>query len=138
MHARTVSAALVMVVILSGLYTHAGDTVRQGGLGDTYAQVLLLPYFSRTFAFFAGTGLKVPTATDQSLGTGKWIIAPAAGPVWFLPTRGLFLVKVQNLTSFAGDAPLPASATVDGISSSRWFGTAPEYHHGGRGGHGDE
>ena len=44
-------------------YTHAGDALQQGGLGDAYAQLLLLPYFTRTFAFFAGTGLKVPTAT---------------------------------------------------------------------------
>jgi hypothetical protein len=94
------------------LYTHAGDTIQQGGLGDAYAQVLLFPHFSRTFSFFAGSGLKIPTATDQALGTGKWIAGPMAGPVWFLPTRALFLVKVQNLTSIGGDSARPDVNTL--------------------------
>jgi|1186.fasta_scaffold63887_2 hypothetical protein len=79
----------------------------QVGLGDAYAQLLVSPYFTRTFAFVVGTGLRVPTATDPLLGTGKWIIAPAAAPVWFFSNRGIFLVKLQNFSSFAGDAQRP-------------------------------
>jgi len=93
-------------------YTDAGDALQQSGLGDAYAQVLSIPYFTRTFAFFAGTGLKIPTATDRLLGTGKWIIAPAAGPIWFLHGRGLFFVKFQNLTSIAGDSTRPDVNTL--------------------------
>ena len=93
-------------------YTHSGDTVQQAGLGDLYAQALSIPYFSRTFAFFVGTGLKIPTATDQVLGSGKWTLAPLAGPIWFLPTRALFLVKVQELVSIAGDSARPDVNTL--------------------------
>jgi hypothetical protein len=42
----------------------------QVGLGDAYAQLLVSPYFTRTFAFVVGSGLRVPTATDPLLGTG--------------------------------------------------------------------
>jgi hypothetical protein len=79
----------------------------QSGLGDAYAQLLLIPYLSRRFAFVAGSGLILPTATGNLLGTGKWVAAPAVGPVWLFPGRGMLFVKVQNLTSFAGDAGRP-------------------------------
>jgi hypothetical protein len=74
----------------------------QAGLGDTYGQVLVVPDISKGFALVAGTGLSVPTATDTALGTGKWTLAPAVIPVWFLPNRGMFYVKVQTFTSVAG------------------------------------
>src|SRR5207249_4716611 len=54
-----------------------------------------------------GSGLRIPTASDRLLGAGKWVIAPAVAPVWFIPGRGMFLIKFQNLTSFAGDAARP-------------------------------
>jgi hypothetical protein len=72
------------------------------GLGDIYAQALLVPYLAKKFAFVAGSGLSLPTATDHRLGTGKITIAPAAAPVWFIPQRGLFFVKVQDYISVAG------------------------------------
>ena len=76
------------------------------GLGDAYAQMLLIPYISRRFAFFAGSGLIVPTATSTTLGLGKLVVAPAAGPIWFF-ARGLVFVKVQYLDSIAGDSSRP-------------------------------
>jgi len=72
------------------------------GLGDAYGQVLIVPRLSRRFAVVAGSGLSIPIATHDLLGSGKWIVAPAAIPVFFFP-RGLWLVKVQNFTSIAGD-----------------------------------
>ena len=65
------------------------------------------PYFTRRFAFLAGSGLRVPTATDNLLGTGKWVVAPALAPVWFLQNTGMFFVKVQNLSSIGGAADRP-------------------------------
>jgi hypothetical protein len=85
-------------------YTQAGDSIRQTGLGDAYAQLLVAPYLTRTFAFVVGSGLQVPTASDDLLGSGKWILAPAAGPVWFFRGRGLLFVKLQELVSVAGDS----------------------------------
>lgn len=87
--------------------THLGQGTRTG-LGDLYGQVLYIPYLSRNFAFAAGTGIFLPTATEKTLGTGKWQVAPLAVPIWYLPrARGFFLVKFQNLKSVAGPRDRP-------------------------------
>lgn len=78
----------------------------EAGLGDAYAQLLTIPYFTRKFAFAIGTGLGMPTATGDLLGTGHWVVAPAVAPVWFLP-GGMFFVRVQNLSTVGGDAQRP-------------------------------
>lgn len=72
------------------------------GLADIYAQVLLVPYLKNGFAFVAGSGVSLPTATNRRLGTGKLTIAPAVIPVWFIPKRGFFFVKAQDYFSVAG------------------------------------
>lgn len=72
------------------------------GLGDLYGQFLLVPYATRKFAWVVGSGFLLDTATDDLLGSGKWVVAPVAAPLWRL-NRGLFFVKLQNFTSFAGD-----------------------------------
>ncbi|HYV04870.1 MAG TPA: hypothetical protein VFB82_09800 [Blastocatellia bacterium] len=77
------------------------------GLGDIYAQALLIPYLAKQFAIVAGSGISLPTATDHRLGTGKLTIAPVAAPVWFIPQRGLFFVKVQDFISVAGAGDRP-------------------------------
>jgi hypothetical protein len=79
----------------------------RAGLGDAYGQVLLVPKLSSRFALVAGSGLSLPTATSDPLGTGKWTAAPVIAPVWFLRGAGLAYVKLQNFTSFAGDAARP-------------------------------
>jgi hypothetical protein len=86
------------------VFSHA-DTASDSasGLGDAYGQFLLVPHASRKFLWIAGSGFLLPTATDPLLGAGKWVAAPLVVPLWRLP-RGLFLVKVQNFTSFAGDS----------------------------------
>jgi hypothetical protein len=76
------------------------------GLGDAYAQFLLVPHATRTFAWVAGSGFTLPTATDPLLGSGKWVAAPLGLPLWRF-SRGLFLIKVQNFMSFAGDDDRP-------------------------------
>ena len=77
------------------------------GLGDAYAQLLTVPYFTPRFAFVIGSGLGVPTATDDLLGTGHWVVAPAVAPVWFFPGRGMFFVRVQNSLTAGGDDARP-------------------------------
>jgi len=89
--------------------THAGSETHTG-LGDFYSQVLFVPYATRQRAFAAGTGMFFPTATDKTLGTGKWQIAPMVVPIWYLPpAKGFFLVKVQDVISFAGVGDRPDS-----------------------------
>jgi len=91
--------------------TAVSGATTQAGLGDAYAQLLTVPYFSRSFAFVVGSGLKIPTASDNLLGTGKWVAGPMVVPVWFFGA-GLFLFKVQNLSSFAGSADRPDINTL--------------------------
>ena len=79
----------------------------QGGLGDLYLQALYFPHLTRKFAFAGGTGMLLPTATDELLGTGKVTIAPALAPVWFIPRRGMFFIKLQDFVSVAGDDSRP-------------------------------
>jgi hypothetical protein len=87
--------------------TVAGTGTTRAGLGDAYGQLLVAPYFTSRFAFVAGSGLRVPTATDPLLGAGKWVVVPTAAPVWFFGRKAIFVILVQNLTSVAGDATRP-------------------------------
>jgi hypothetical protein len=83
------------------------------GLGDAYAQLLTIPYFTSRFAFAIGSGLGIPTATDDLLGSGRWMVAPAVAPVWFFQGRStMFFVRVQNLTSMGGDDGRPDFNTL--------------------------
>jgi hypothetical protein len=86
--------------------THRADRT-SAGLGDIYAQAFVIPYRERKFMLVAGSGVSIPTATDRQLGTGKLIIAPAVVPVWPIPKRGLFFVKVQDYFSIAGAGSRP-------------------------------
>jgi len=81
---------------------------RASGFGDAYAQILTVPRLSGRFAFVAGTGLVLPTATNSLLGTGQWILAPTAAPIWFLRGVGMALILVQDYVSVAGDDARPA------------------------------
>ena len=78
-----------------------------GGLGDIYAQTVLLPYHKGKFVLAAGSGTFLPTATHRRLGSGKLTVAPVVAPVWFIPKRGFFLVKAQEYFSVAGDDDRP-------------------------------
>jgi hypothetical protein len=75
------------------------------GLGDIYGQALLIPYGSEKFFFMVGSGLTAPSATENSLGTGKWQVAPLAIPVWkFKDPKALIFIKTQDYISFAGQS----------------------------------
>ena len=88
-------------------FAGASGRASSAGLGDTYAQVLLIPKLSGRFALVAGTGVLMPTATSPALGTAKWTLAPAVVPVWFLRGTGMFYVKFQDFISVAGDEARP-------------------------------
>lgn len=75
------------------------------GLGDIYAQALLIPYKTESLFLAIGSGIIAPSATENSLGGGKWQVAPLAIPGWrFKDPRGLFFVKIQDTASFAGQS----------------------------------
>jgi len=83
-----------------------GQTTRTG-LGDLYAQALVIPRFHKSFTIAWGTGMVIPTATN-SVGGGKLQLAPAVAPVVFFGRlKGFAFVKVQDFISVAGDADRP-------------------------------
>ena len=69
--------------------------------------MLVIPILSGRFGLATGSGLSIPSATTAALGTGKWTVAPAVVPVWFLRGRGMVHVRFQDYVSFAGDAARP-------------------------------
>jgi len=89
------------------IVTFYNGDVTKAGLGDLYGQVLLAPRISGPLFLAVGTGLLAPTATDESLGFGKWVVSPAVVPVYFFPHRGLSYLKIQEWISFAGSPGRP-------------------------------
>ena len=85
------------------------DRQTQVGLGDLYAQVTYVPWLTRRFALAMGAGVTFPTATDSTLGLGKWQFAPIVAPIWFFPKgKGFVLLRLHEHVSFAGDTTRPA------------------------------
>jgi hypothetical protein len=75
------------------------------GLGDVYGQVLVITYKGEHLFFAVGSGLSAPSATENTLGSGKWQVAPLAIPGWwFKDPKALFFVKTQDYISFAGQS----------------------------------
>jgi hypothetical protein len=91
-------------VPLVSFHNKSGTTT---GLGDFYVQALTIPRIAPGFLVAVGTGLVLPTASDDKLGSGQWIAAPTVAPILFFPRRGLAYVKVQDWISFAGDESRP-------------------------------
>jgi hypothetical protein len=73
------------------------------GLGDINYTGFLVPQSSGNFTWGVGPSIVLPTATDTILGTGKWLIGPAAVG---LMTEGPIVAGalVSQLWSFAGDS----------------------------------
>jgi hypothetical protein len=109
---------------------HRG-TVTKSGLGDIYAQAIFVPRASRRFALAVGSGIVIPTATNDLIGQGKLILAPTAVPVWNFPkSRRTLLVRFQNFFSVAGKSSRPdvnffvAAPALIGRLHGRWWYTA--------------
>src|SRR5689334_189621 len=95
---------LILRFELPATATRVTGVPTQAGIGDAYAQGLVVKSLSRRVALVAGSGVLMPTASDSLLGSGKWAMAPLAGPLVIFGPRTLLFVKVQNFVSFAGDA----------------------------------
>ena len=84
------------------------SAVTKAGLGDTYAQALYIPRAGKRFATAIGTGVVLPTATNDLLGRGKLILAPTVVPVWYFQNRKrLTLIRIQNYFSVVGKSTRP-------------------------------
>lgn len=73
------------------------------GIGDISAKVSWIPYVSRQQAFVLSGEIYAPTASQDVLGTGKWVAAPGITWAWFA-SREIIIAPayIQNF-SFAGD-----------------------------------
>lgn len=76
------------------------------GLGDLNPQLFFVPKTDSKITWGVGPVFLLPTATDESLGTGKWGIGPTAVMV---VTDGAWVygALVNNIWSVAGDSDRP-------------------------------
>ncbi len=113
---------------------HVANTTKTG-LGDLYGQVLYVPHVRKRFAFAVGSGIVLPTATNDLLGQGKLVIAPAAVPVWYFAKRKrIALIRFQNFISVAGKSSRPdinflvADPTIiHPLNRKWWIGANTEF-----------
>ncbi len=81
-----------------------GDGGRSFGLGDINYSLYLNPKETKgKWIWGVGPSITVPTATDDSLGSGKWS-AGATAVALAQPDWGTYGVLVRQLWSFAGDS----------------------------------
>ena len=81
-----------------------GETdVTDTGLGDVVLKASYVPYVTRRNGLLVAGELAAPTASDDVLGTGKWVLSPTATYAWFFPNGLLFAPAYKHSFSFAGD-----------------------------------
>jgi hypothetical protein len=76
---------------------------RKLGFGDIELQAFLSPGSIDKWVWGFGPDLQLPTATDNSLGTGKWSVGPAVGLVY---VNGPWVngILANHVWSFAGES----------------------------------
>lgn len=72
------------------------------GLGDTTVTFFLTPAHTHKLIWGVGPSLLIPTATDTSIGAGKWGLGPSFA-VLAQPDWGSFGTVVQNVWSLPGN-----------------------------------
>jgi hypothetical protein len=77
------------------------------GLGDIAAKLTWVPYFSKSQAFVLEAELYAPTASEEIVGTGKWVIAPGLAWVRFVSPDVIVAPAYIHNVSFAGDGDRP-------------------------------
>lgn len=93
------------------------------GLDDASVRLsFVLKQHNRTF-FGARANLKFPTATEDKLGTGKYIFEPSAGFVhYFKAAKGTFTCGFEYTQSYAGAKDRSnVSALGIVVNADRWF-----------------
>jgi hypothetical protein len=75
---------------------------RKTGLGDINYSLFFSPADASKFIWGLGPSLNLPTASEDSLGSGKWSAGPT-GVVLIQPGWGTYGMLVRQLWSFSGD-----------------------------------
>jgi hypothetical protein len=73
------------------------------GIGDFSVRYNWLADITQSYGLLVGAELLADTATDDSLGRGKWVISPLATYAIFLNSNMIFAPTYQHNLSFAGD-----------------------------------
>ncbi|BCG86729.1 hypothetical protein MesoLj113c_28390 [Mesorhizobium sp. 113-3-9] len=74
------------------------------GLGDISAKLSWIPYLSSRQAFILSTEIYAPTASEDVLGTGKWVAAPGLTWAYFASPEVIIAPAYIQSFSFAGDS----------------------------------
>ena len=91
------------------------DEVSAKGLGDIMVSGTYVNYTpSKVFSYGLAMELTTPTATDRSLGDGKWVAEPEIFTVWKLSPAFFVEAEYRHIFSFAG------SSGRDDINESRY------------------
>jgi hypothetical protein len=98
-------ASIRLTIPVNATDLAAGDT--EIGLGDIAAKLSWVPYMSRSQAFILSSELYAPTATEDILGTGKWVIAPGITWANFVSREVIIAPALIHNISFAGDDDRP-------------------------------
>lgn len=78
------------------------STEHETGLGDIQLLTLIGPNSGKGWVWGAGATFKLPTASDDRLGQGKWQAGPA-GMLFYMGKPWVSGVLVQHWRSFGGD-----------------------------------
>lgn len=97
---------LINRATLPVIYQPLGEDDGEFGLGDLSYTMFLSPAEAGKVIWGIGPKFSFPTATDDSLGTGKWSAGPSA-VVLTMPGRWVLGALVSNIWSFAGDDDRP-------------------------------
>lgn len=99
---------------------------RKLGFGDIELQTYVTPGFSDKWIWGVGPVVSAPTASEASLGTGKWCAGPAAGLV-FISGPWVNGILANQIWSFAGqsDRAAVSQSTFEPVISynfeNGWF-----------------
>ncbi|RWQ15768.1 hypothetical protein [Mesorhizobium sp.] len=74
------------------------------GIGDVAAKFSWIPYLSRRQAFILSTEIYAPTASEDVLGTGKWVAAPGLTWAYFASPEIIIAPAYIHSFSFGGDS----------------------------------
>ena len=74
------------------------------GMADVTVRYAQLLHLDRRKAIAASLGLIMPTATEDALGTGKWMLEPGASVIMFLSPQWIVAPALKQTVSFAGSS----------------------------------
>lgn len=94
-------ASVRLTVPLDGTNLTGDD---EFGIGDVAAKFSWIPYLSRRQAFILSTEIYAPTASEDVLGTGKWVAAPGLTWAYFASPEIIIAPAYIHNFSFAGDS----------------------------------